>query len=275
MLESVDWTDLGSVVERRVGSSPTARTKATAGLLAAAFICVCGGMHEMRPYKKLTIVCAIISLFSLALCLVLHYWMACEEAEFWINVCLALFGSAILTMLNSLVFYFHEKRTTLENFMYFSKNLLQVLNKYQTSMSLEEKMRFYLDYHDMDKSAWDSAYGNMDFFFEKAHGNRAYIYKSLYLPILKFNKAVNEHVWHFRWYFDGSGKNAPVMEGFVEQLEKLLIYQDAQSVPTEYDESGKPVAFCEMVSIESKLVHEVLTELNGKYLDIMYGKSKK
>ena len=26
MLESVDWTDLGSVVERRVGSSPTART---------------------------------------------------------------------------------------------------------------------------------------------------------------------------------------------------------------------------------------------------------
>ena len=120
MLESVDWTDLGSVVERRVGSSPTARTKATAGLLAAAFICVCGGMHEMRPYKKLTIVCAIISLFSLALCLVLHYWMACEEAEFWINVCLALFGSAILTMLNSLVFYFHEKRTTLENFMYFS-----------------------------------------------------------------------------------------------------------------------------------------------------------
>ena len=65
MLESVDWTDLGSVVERRVGSSPTARTKATAGLLAAAFICVCGGMHEMRPYKKLTIECAIISLFLL------------------------------------------------------------------------------------------------------------------------------------------------------------------------------------------------------------------
>ena len=26
MLELVDWTDLGSVVERRVGSSPTART---------------------------------------------------------------------------------------------------------------------------------------------------------------------------------------------------------------------------------------------------------
>ena len=27
MLELVDWTDLGSVVERRVGSSPTTRTK--------------------------------------------------------------------------------------------------------------------------------------------------------------------------------------------------------------------------------------------------------
>ena len=65
MLESVDWTDLGSVVERRVGSSPTTRTKATAGLLAAAFICVCGGMHEMRLIKNLLLYVQLFHFFLL------------------------------------------------------------------------------------------------------------------------------------------------------------------------------------------------------------------
>lgn len=67
---------------------------------------------------------------------------------------------------------------------------------------------------------------NMDFFAEKITGNRKYIYEKIYLPILKFNQAVNNHVWHFRWYFDGSGKNEPVMEMFVEQLEQHLLYRN-------------------------------------------------
>lgn len=93
-------------------------------------------------------------------------------------------------------------------------------------MSLEEKTKFYLDYHDIDKSAWDADYGNMNFFAEKITGNRKYIYEKIYLPILSFNQAVNKQVWHFGWYFDGSGKNKPVMEMFVEELEQYLLYRD-------------------------------------------------
>ncbi len=107
----------------------------------------------MRPYKRLTVICGIISFLSLTLCLFLRYFVICEEADFWINVCLAVFGSALLSALTSLVTYFHEKRSTLEGFMYHCKYLLHTLNKYQDSMSLEEKMKFYLDYHDIDKSA--------------------------------------------------------------------------------------------------------------------------
>lgn len=33
---------------------------------------------------------------------------------------------------------------------------MTVYFKYQDSMSLEEKMKFYLDYYDIDKSAWDA-----------------------------------------------------------------------------------------------------------------------
>jgi hypothetical protein len=226
----------------------------------------------MRPYKRLTWICGIISFLSLVICLFLHYVATSEETAFWINVCLAVFGSALLSALTSLITYFHEKRSTLESFMYQCKNLLHALNKYQDSMSLEEKMKFYLDYYDIDKSAWDANYGNMDFFTEKITGNRKYIYEKIYLPILRFNQAVNNHVWHFRWYFDGSGKNTPVMEMFVEQLEQHLLYRDEKSIPTNYDKTGKPIAFCEVTNLESKLVREISQELDGEYYRIMYGK---
>lgn len=228
----------------------------------------------MRPYKRLTLICGIISFFSLVICLFLHYFIG-NESDFWINVCLAVFGSALLSALTSLVTYFHEKRSTLESFMYHCKSILHVLNKYQDSMSLEEKMKFYLDYHDIDKSAWDAAYGNMDFFTERITSKRKYIYEKIYLPILKFNQAVNKHVWHFRWYFDGSGKNESVMIMFVEQLEQHLLYRDEKDILTDYDEAGKPIAFCETTSLESKLVREISQELDGKYYSIMYGKRRR
>jgi len=139
-------------------------------------------------------------------------------------------------------------------------------------MSLEEKMKFYLDYHDIDKSAWDADYGNMNFFAEKITGNRKYIYEKIYLPILSFNQAVNKHVWHFRWYFDGSGKNKSVMEMFVEELEQYLLYRDEKKIPTDYDATGNPIAFCEVTMLESKLVREISQELDGEYYRIMYGK---
>ena len=228
----------------------------------------------MKPYKRLTIICSSISLFSFIACLCLHYLIVCDDTDFWVNVCLAIFGSSLLTSLSSIVLYFHEKRVALENFMYHCRQLLHFLNKYQDSMPLSEKMRFFLDYHDLDKSAWDATYGNIDFFLERFTGNRAYIYKKLYHPILLFNQAVGSHAWHFRWYFDGSGKNDSVMEMFVAQLEQHLLIRSEQSIPTDYDASGKAVSFMETTSVESKLVHEILQELNGKYYDIMYGKKK-
>lgn len=227
---------------------------------------------DMRPYKILTIICGLMSLFSLAMCLFLHYSFISKETDFWVNISLAVFGSALLSSLTALVSYFHEKRTTLENFLYHCKSLLHVINKYQDSMSLEDKMKFFLDYHDLDKSVWNADYGNLDFFTEKITGNRKYIYEKIYRPILLFNQAVNNHVWHFRWYFDGSGKNIEAMEIFIGQLEQHLLYKNEKSIPTDYDETGKPIAFGEITSLESKLVQEISRELSGRYYTIMYGK---
>ncbi len=73
-------------------------------------------------------------------------------------------------------------------------------------------MRFFLDYHDIDKSAWNSSYGNMDF-FENHTGDRKFIYQEVYMLLLRFNQTVNKHAWHFRWYFD-------IMYGKVSALKK-------------------------------------------------------
>lgn len=228
----------------------------------------------MRPYKQLTIICFFLSLASLVSCLFLHYCCNCGEADFWGNICLAVFGSALLTALSSMVSYLHERRNALEVFSYQCKHLLHFLNKYQASMSLEEKMHFFLDYHDMDKSGWDFGFGSLDFFFERCSGNRKYIYEKIYLPLSRFNQAVNGHVWHFRWYFDGSGKNSSVMEMFVEQLENHLLYREEMEIPNEYDHSGNPISFLEKTSLETKLVREIAAELDGKYMEILYGKVK-
>ena len=40
----------------------------------------------MKPYKRLTIICGIISLVSFVVCLCLHYLIVCDEADFWETV---------------------------------------------------------------------------------------------------------------------------------------------------------------------------------------------
>ena len=61
------------------------------------------------------------------------------------------------------------------------------------------------------------------------------------------------------------------MEMFVEELEQYLLYRDEKKIPTNYA-TGEPIAFCEVTTLESKLVREISQELDGEYYRIMYGK---
>lgn len=228
----------------------------------------------MKVYKRLTYVSVVITVVSAAICLWLHYTCTGTEAEFWINVNLALFGSATLTLLTSLLTFFHERQKTLENFLYHTDQILSWINRYQEQMTLEEKLKFFLTYHDMDKTMWDSDFGNIDFFFERVTHDKAYIYQKIYKPILEFGSAVDKHVWHFRWHLDGSGINERVMQRFAAELEKFLIEKTEHDMPTAWDENGLPTAFCKCTDVEPKLVLNVKTHLTGRYYEIMYGKLK-
>lgn len=228
----------------------------------------------MRAYKKMTIIATLIAIIALLVAIVLHYCCPCYETEFWINVCLGLFGSAALTVLTSVVSYWHERIKTLENFLYHTRQLLSAANKYQEHMTLEQKIQFFLEYSEFDKIAWDADFGNIDFFFERITKDREYIYYSIYKPILDFNNAVANHVWHFRRHLDGSGKNDAVMQNFVSELQDYLLKIDEQDIPTEYDENGNATSFLPHKSTCPKLVLDVKKELRGRYYEILYGKKQ-
>ena len=228
----------------------------------------------MRVYKRLTLLSVLIAAVMFSGAVFMHYSFLCDETEFWINVCLGIFGSAVLTALTAVISYFHEKIKTLENFYYHTRQILYVINKYQENMSLEVKIQFFLDYNDFDNIAWDADYGNIDFFFERMTKNREYIYSSIYKPILDFNHAVANHIWHFRWYLDGSGRNDTVMQKFVSELQDYLITTVEYNIPTNYDEKGNVISFSHYTSTSSKLVSDVKEELCGRYYEIMYGQRK-
>lgn len=210
----------------------------------------------MRAHKRTALICGMLSFMSLCISIYLFYTYDSNEINFWINVCLAIFGSAFLASLTAIVSYFHEKRETLESFLYHSEKLLCKLKKYQHDFSVEEKIKFFLEYDDMDKSLWDSAFGNIDFLFDM-FGKKRWIYNKIYQPLNQFSQAVSERERHFRLYRNETESNMIVMEIFIKELETYLL---------EYKE-------LKITVIEKKLVRDVLGALYGEYFGIMYGRS--
>lgn len=98
----------------------------------------------MRAYKRMTKFSILIAIISLLIAILLNFCLVVDKTGFWVNVCLGLFGSAALTILTSIVSYFHERRQTLESFVYHTRQILSYLNKYQESMPLEQKLNFIL-----------------------------------------------------------------------------------------------------------------------------------
>lgn len=228
----------------------------------------------MRIYKKITNITAVISIVSFAIAVILKFFISCFDTDFWVDVGLGIFSGAVLTTLTSIISYHYEKRKVLEGFFYHTRQILQYLDKYQENMSLEQKLHFYLDYHELDKSAWDIDFGEMDFYFEREHKSRRYIYDSIYKPIVNFNSAVLNHIWHFRWHLDGSGKNDEVMQDFLLELQDFLLVKTEEYVPIEFDDFGNPISFCHCTSTNQKLVVNIQKELSGRYYEILCGKRK-
>ena len=174
----------------------------------------------------------------------------------------------LLTLLTSIIGYGVERRKTFEGFAYKTKEILHVLNKYQVLWGLDEKIAFFLNYHDISKADWDRYYGDFSFIADVQGKNRCYIYTKIYEPILKLNQTINKHVWHFRWYEDGTGKNK-VVGKFVKEIETQLIEETVEIAGTEMSNVDGGIT---MTTTKNKLVCDIQREINGKYYQLMYGK---
>lgn len=222
----------------------------------------------MRNYAIATKITSLITGLSLIAVLIIHYGFAGNEAEFWCNVLLAVFGSALLSAISSFLGYNYEKRRTLENFSYSTRALLHVLNKYDLKWNDEKKMNFFLSYNDIDKSMWDGLLGDIYFLCDKDREKFKYVYEKIYSPILKVNQKVGGHEFHFIWHKDGSGKNDAVMHDFIGEIEPLIM-------ETKVIEHQSPEGeMMSMTTTKNKLVHSILEELNGHYYELMYSKKQ-
>lgn len=218
----------------------------------------------MRVYKNAIITTFLMTVVSLFCALYLNFFVSIDP--FWCNALLGIFGSSLLTLITAIISYRVERRKTFEGFSYCTKIILHDLNKYQSSWELEKKIDFFLEYHDISHMDWDSYFGDFCFLFDFKHKHRNYIYTKIYRPILVVNQAINNHLWHFRWHKDGSGRNEKVMQLFVKEIEDLIVTTITETYPT-----GDDVQTITVTSTKNKLISDIQQELNGEYYRLMYG----
>lgn len=226
----------------------------------------------MRIYRNAVYITALTTVVSFFVAVVLNFRTSADP--FWCNSLLGIFGSSLLTFITSVVGYQVERRRTFEGFSYCTKEILRNLNKYQTSWTLDEKINFFLTYHDISWTEWDRYYGEFCFVFDFTKRKRTYIFENIYQPLLKVNQKIGYHIWHFRWHKDGSGRNERAMQKFVQEIEDLIIETTKEAYPRleDFPEDMRDSIEVNYISTtRNRIVEDVGNELIGEYYRIIYG----
>ena len=144
----------------------------------------------MRNYKYATWVTLLLWIFSLIFYIIAY----CVDNEFWKNIFIALFGSAILSFITSVIAYRQQRKNTLEKFYNRTNEILHIWSKYFYLNTTEQKLDFFLEYCDFSRFEWDEAYGDMDFFFDRFRRNRKYrqfILEKIYNPSWEVSETID------------------------------------------------------------------------------------
>lgn len=228
----------------------------------------------MKIYKNSIIVTSIISIMGFIGSFVLKFCFSGKEVEFWYDISMGIFSGAILTLITFLVGYRVERRKVLEGFWSYTHKILKQINMYEASMSIEQKIDFFINFYDTDRIEWHTYFGEISFLFDFGKRNYKYIYDSIYEPINKLGDMITPRYWNFRWHKDGSGRNEKVMEYYIDEIEPLIIETKDYKIPTEIDDNGKIISETLGSSKCNKLFRDITNELSGRYYEIMYGKHR-
>lgn len=215
----------------------------------------------MTIYKRSFVVTLVISVISFLIAAILNYVM---QEQFWCNVLLGIFGGAVLTSITSIMGYFVERRHALEEFYLETIKLLKRYNKYQTDLTPDQKINFFLELSNYDMEYWGTTYARIDLFNKKS---KKYIYEKIYRPLTYAHKKVCSHTWHFEMHVNGTGAHNAAMEEFVSEIEPAITREEESVVGNGDNEYVTK-------NVHNHIVEMIDAELNGKYYEIMYGKKK-
>lgn len=206
----------------------------------------------MRQYKCMIILFTAFSIITFILGLIISH-LNFSNSEFCTNTILGLFSGSFCALLTALVSYFYEKRKTLESFYEHTLYISNYINKYQANNSIDDKVKFFLNFLNLDFHSLNNDYGNIDFLFEIKTHNRCYIYQEIYEPIILFKDKVARYEFDFMYFMNSSEKNYLIIEKNLAELENSFL------------ECGKNWT-------KPKLTRKINNQLDGKYYEIMYGK---
>lgn len=243
----------------------------------------------MRLYAKTVYIAGLIALFSFIACLVIHYApISNYGAAFWLDICLSIFSGSLLTTATSLIGYFAERRRTLERFRSRSLALANILLKYDTGWSEEEKVDYLLNLSELDKSEWHDSYGEIFFIFD-LKGSRKYIGFTLYKPMRDLMDKITQYKRQFLGYKTTLKRMSDIKnqkeqtQDDIEWLKSLdnrrriFGFSAIRDIESTLTREGRQPADIPSGAIQcgdnSFFVRKYIEGFNERYLDIMYGKN--
>lgn len=228
----------------------------------------------MKIYRNSIIIISIISIVEFICSFTLKFYFSGNAVEFWYDISIGIFSGAILTLITCIIGYRVERKNVLEGFWLCTHKILKQINEYEASMSIEQKIDFFINFYDTDRIEWHTYFGEISFLFDFGKRNYKYICDSIYEPINKLGDMITLRYWKFRWHKDGSGRNEKVMEYYIDEIEPLIIETKDYKIPTEIDDNGKIISETLGSSKCNKLFRDITNELSGRYYEIIYGKHR-
>lgn len=200
----------------------------------------------MKIYAKSIWVLSFITIISFIM--VLLY----EKCKIY-DISLAIFGSALITLIISIIGYKNEKQKTLENFYNTICKRISYLSTYIHSWSTEDKCNFYINHFLKDFPSIGDAYANIYFFCDIKMKKRKYIYNRIYSKCRDMANYIDSYYYSFATYINKTGETKIAIEKHIKKLEDKL-----------FEDNGN--------YIENDFCSNIMNELNGKYYKIIYGK---
>ena len=213
------------------------------------------------------------TLFISFISLLMAFILDCFGDSVWYDIFIGTFSSGFLTVITSWIGYLRERNRVMEEFYEETKKMLKMLNEYPFDLNIDKKIDFFLDFSKFDISYWNRAYGDMSFI---CPDSRKYVYNKIYSPMMDIIKTLNSHSDNFRRHRNGTGTNDSVMESYIAEIEKNMHYNEQYVVEHVEEYPEYKVKHEHIVkSNSSRSVDKISKELNGRFYDIMCGKSNK